>query len=206
MEYFATLPTISTNKDGSSVLSVNILTRAKIREDLSNVPELCYNYTVQEGDTPDIIASKYYDSSSRYWIFLYANNFIDPQWDYGMDDSVFLNYLQDKYGNDEIPDILKYCHDTDHSYYKIIEKYDSLSGETTTDKIRVSKDVYDKLESDLIVEKHFSNGNDVTVKYGKEKLSIYEYEYNKNLENRNVRVLRDIYATTAEKQLKEIYK
>lgn len=206
MDYFATLPKVIATKDGVSTIAVDILSRAKIREDISRAESLSYQYDMREGDTPDMIASKYYDSSSRYWIFLYGNNVIDPQWDCGMDDSVFLNYLKDKYGNDDIDDVLAYCHGTVHEYYKTIEKYDSLSEETTKERLPVNKDEYESLPAGVEVEKYFPSGNYVRVIYDKEAESIYDFEYNENLKKRRVNIIKDSYAVNLENQLKTIYK
>jgi len=62
MLYFNTLPKIFTpDQNGNYILMTNILTRAKLVEKLQNNPMLFYKYTIQDGDTPEILAEKYYE-------------------------------------------------------------------------------------------------------------------------------------------------
>jgi hypothetical protein len=63
---------------------------------------LYYTYDIQEGDTPEIIAHKYYGDSYRYWIVLFANELLDPQWDWPMTYKMFEQYLADKYPSTNI--------------------------------------------------------------------------------------------------------
>jgi hypothetical protein len=55
---------------------------------------------MQEGDTPEIIASKYYGDPERHWIVMLANDTINPFFDYSLDYPVFSKYLMDKYKNE----------------------------------------------------------------------------------------------------------
>ena len=74
MLYFDTLPKIITpDQNGQPILLTNIMVRAKLLEELENNPMLFYQYSIQDGDTPEIIADKYYNDSYRYWIILYSN-------------------------------------------------------------------------------------------------------------------------------------
>jgi hypothetical protein len=73
------------------------MTRTNIIPKLLNNSALYYQYTMQDGDLPEMIANKYYDDPYRYWIFLYGNQTIDPQWDLGLSSENFKKYLIDKY-------------------------------------------------------------------------------------------------------------
>lgn len=79
MLYFDTLPKIlMDDQNGNPILLTNLVSRAALIEDLKNNPMLFYKYTIQEGDTPEIVAEKYYGDAYRYWIVLYSNELMDP--------------------------------------------------------------------------------------------------------------------------------
>ena len=98
MKYFSTLPKIITSNynDGVIVLT-NLLARANILPEALKNPLLYYTYDIQEGDTPEIIAHKYYGDSERHWIVLMFNDIVDPQFDWPMPYSTFINYVDQKY-------------------------------------------------------------------------------------------------------------
>ena len=77
MKYFNTLPQIiTTNYNGGAIVLTNLLARANIVPENLKSPLLYYTYDIQEGDTPEIIAHKYYDNMYRYWIVLMVNQII----------------------------------------------------------------------------------------------------------------------------------
>jgi len=93
MEYFRYFPTFA--YDNSTV--TNILVRARIREKILSNELAYFNYRVSDQDKPEIIADKYYGHTRYTWIILYANNIVDPQFDWPLSYRDFLNYLYKKY-------------------------------------------------------------------------------------------------------------
>jgi hypothetical protein len=69
-----------------------------IKNVLSNISAFYY-YTVQDGETPEIVAEKFYGSAEAHWIVLYANEIYDPQYDWPLSFRSFKNYLVNKYRN-----------------------------------------------------------------------------------------------------------
>lgn len=92
-QYFFKFPKIVSNK----VLSTDITTRIKIRDKYLDNNDLYYLYEMQDGDTPEIMASKYYGSAELHWIILITNNIFDPNFDLVMPYEVFTKYINDKY-------------------------------------------------------------------------------------------------------------
>jgi len=100
MQYFDTLPKIIlTNNNGISTIMTNLMARVSILPEILKNPMVYYKYDVQDGDTPEIVAYKYYDDPYRYWIVLFANKMLDPQWDWPLNSIQFNEYVNDKYGN-----------------------------------------------------------------------------------------------------------
>jgi hypothetical protein len=94
--FFSKYPLLNIN----SKIVTDIVTRIAIRQKYSNKLSLYYPYDMQEGDTPEIIASKYYGDPERHWIVMLANDTINPFFDYALDYPVFSKYLMDKYKNE----------------------------------------------------------------------------------------------------------
>lgn len=77
----------------------NIFTKVKFVKEILNNSQLFYQYDMNEGDTPEIIAHKLYDDPNRYWMVMFANEYIDPYYDVPLKYQAFDNYLTDKYGS-----------------------------------------------------------------------------------------------------------
>lgn len=197
MKYFSNLPKIMyTNRDGSSILYTNLLARVSIKESLLNNALLYYTYDIQEEDTPEIIAHKYYGDAYRYWIILMTNQIMDPQWSWPLSGKNFEKYLSEKYGAVNPSD-------TVHHYEKIISTTDRISKTTTTNYVTIDEDTYDTLvesENGYMLP----SGEIVIVKIQKNIVSNYEYEFNLNESKRNIKILNKIYANQLEQELENL--
>ena len=86
MQYFDTLPKIIyTDSYGIKTIRTDIMTRASVIPSTFKNPILYYKYDIQDSDTPEIIAHKYYNDMYRYWIVLFANQILDPVWDWPLE-------------------------------------------------------------------------------------------------------------------------
>ena len=138
MFYFNTLPKVLTpDQNGNYILMTNILSRATIIEELQNNPMLFYKYNIQDGDTPEIIAEKYYGDPYKYWIVLYSNQIMDPIWNWPLNYEQFLDYINSKYETEaanagKTP--YEYTNSTVYAYQEVITTKDSYS-EISTEKI-----------------------------------------------------------------------
>ena len=133
MKYFSNLPKIiKTDAKGNSIIMSNLLARASVIPSLMKNPAVFYQYDIQDGDTPEIIAHKYYGDSYRYWIVLFVNQIVDPQWDWPMNSTVFNNYIQDKYKEFN-------PYSQVHHYEKLVTKYDNNTQTTTVDKFVIDE-------------------------------------------------------------------
>mgnify|MGYP006276705803 CR=1 FL=1 len=116
--YFDKFPKIQydINGDGMSYETVtNIFKRFGIlRNILSNATSYVL-YEIEENDTPEILAEKVYKDTGAGWIILYANKILDPQFDWPMSDTVFKDYIVEKYGS------IANAQTTYHHYEKIVE-------------------------------------------------------------------------------------
>ena len=101
MSYFEMFPSIyySAKGDGKYTVMKDLLSRvkliAKVRE---NILGFDY-YDVKDGETPEMIAHKYYGDVGLHWAVLVANDIIDYYEDWPMSVQRFEEFVKDKYDN-----------------------------------------------------------------------------------------------------------
>ena len=194
MQYFDTLPKlIYTDQYGTSSIRTNLLARASLLPSLFKNPLLYYKYDIQEGDTPEIIAHKYYNNSYRYWIVLFANQLLDPQWDWPLSSQQFQNYIEDKYGTEDV-------YGTVHHYEKVITE--SNFDNTTTNAVTIDQDTYNSLVSSTNTY-NLPTGS-VTVTITPKAVSIYDYELSLNESKRTIDILNSVYVTQLENEFRKL--
>ena len=193
MKYFESTPRISvTDKYGNSVIYRNIMARLSIIPAVLKNPLLYYEYDVQEGDTPEIVAYKYYGDVNRYWIVLFSNQMMDPQWDWPLDYRNLVSYIEDKYGNPE----------GIHSYQKIITLTNLLNNTTTVNTYTISQAEYN---STIEETKTFEmSSGDVIYQVEKKSLSNYQYEVELNDTKRSIKLLNRDYASQLEQEFQAL--
>ena len=99
--YFDMIPKIyyDSKADSNFTLLTNLMTRVKLRTDIKNdIFDYDY-YDVVDGETPEMIAHKYYDNPELHWTILVANDIIDYYEDWPMSVQRFEEYVKDKYAN-----------------------------------------------------------------------------------------------------------
>lgn len=93
--YFKNFPTIVY----SGSLVTNIIARAKIDSSVRDKTAVFFPYTVREGERPDTIASNYYEDPNFAWLIYYANETLDPYFEWPLSGNEFKEFIQRKYGS-----------------------------------------------------------------------------------------------------------
>lgn len=207
MKYFETLPSVVSVDNNNNLFSLkNLVTRAELVDKLKNNVNLFYEYGVQDSDTPESIAHKYYGDQNRYWIVLMANNLFDAEWDWPLTTNEFTAYLNNKYSAAAAEaglDVLSYTSSTVHHYEKLIITIDSETLFQTTKTIIVDEETYiNTIEKSEI--KTLPNGSTVTYRVSKQPIYIYDYEVELNESKRNIKLIKSQYVADMESQLKKV--
>lgn len=196
MQYFDTLPKIiQTDTVGVSRVFTNLMARASIIPDVLKNPLVYYSYDIQEGDTPEIIAYKYYGDSYRYWIILFANELLDPQWSWPMDSTVFAAYMEAKYPSGNTTT-------TVYSYEKKLTQTDNDTNTVTINTIDINQTEYNTLVPNT--QTYTIANSTVTVQTTKRIVTIYDYENELNESKRKINILNSIYVDQLESQFKSL--
>ena len=101
MSYFEMFPNIlySAKGDGKFTVMKDIMSRVKlIAKVKENILGFDY-YDVKDGETPEMIAHKYYGDVNLHWIVMVTNDIIDYYEDWPMSVQRFEQFVFDKYDN-----------------------------------------------------------------------------------------------------------
>jgi hypothetical protein len=204
MYYFDTLPKIVTpDQNGYPILMTNILARAALVQELINNPMVFYEYAIQEGDTPEIVADKYYGDPFKYWIVLFSNQILDPIWEWPMPYATFLEYIDAKYTTEaEVEDKtpFEYVNTTVYQYKKIITTTNILTDAQTIKEVSLTQDEYNAL-SESTTTYNIPGGTSCTVSITKNIVTIYDYEEERNETKRQIKLLNEFYVGEMEEHL-----
>lgn len=197
MQYFNSLPKIR-YLDNNNVVTVytNLLNRASVKPSVLNNNIVFYEYDLQDEDTPEIVAYKYYGDINRFWIVLYCNQINDPQWDWPLSSNKFEKYVTNKYGNN--------LYDR-HHYTKVVTKTNVLTKTVKVETYQISEDDY----NDLVPDETFSftvGEETTTINTRKETVSNYQYELDLNESKRKIKILNKSYVDIFETQFMELMK
>jgi hypothetical protein len=77
----------------------DITTNVRFRKQLLSQITLYDEYDIQNGETPDIIAAKYYGSSEYHWVVMLANERFNYLEDFPLDYHTFELHVKEKYGD-----------------------------------------------------------------------------------------------------------
>jgi hypothetical protein len=210
MKYFSTLPKIlTTDYNGSGLTLTNIMARAELRESLLKNPLLFYSYDIQEGDTPEIVAEKYYGDPYRYWIVLFSGQLLDPQWDWPMSSRVLNKYIVNKYSGAEYANsnvssvVLSFASGTVKEYRKTITTTDGITGTQTSKTIVIDEGTFNNTVESTTTQT-FTGNYAVTQSISLEPVSIYNYESELNESKRTINLINKIYVNQIESQFKSL--
>jgi len=101
MSYFEMFPNIyyDAKGDGKFTIQKNILARLKLVDEVKkNIIGFDY-YDVKDGETPEMIAHKYYGDSNYHWTILLVNEIVDYYEDWPMSVQRFEEFVKEKYDN-----------------------------------------------------------------------------------------------------------
>ena len=98
--YFSNFPLMAYDIKGNKgyKLVPDILRRVKLRANIRNGMFMFDNYDVKEGETPEIVAFKWFGDAEYHWVILMTNNITDRYYEWPLTQPQFQTHLEDKYG------------------------------------------------------------------------------------------------------------
>lgn len=229
-KYFRYFPKTIYNLEGSNSLDTvtNLTASFSFDETLTENSISYYNYTVPDGETPEIVANKFYGASEKHWIILKMNKIFDVKTDWPIEQRVLNEIIRSKYANnwmtetfeitDEVGNLLvtengeslifetgrerdglEWAISNNHSFYKIETRLFPVTGERTVDKIRITEEDYNNL-IEQTNSYTLSDGNVLTVSITKSRMSFYDYEVEQNDAKRIIKILKSDFVPTVDQE------
>jgi len=205
-----TIYTANTNISGLDTVT-NIIARFGFEKNLKENSAAFYKYSIQDSDTPEIIAHKFYENSERHWIVLMFNDIVDAQYEWPLRYENFIDYVDSKYtangaANTTVQTGLAWAMNVNNvqSYYKIIKRTSS-DGTVIEEKLQVDANTYANVgatTSSITLQ----SGNIITQSVSKEKKTYYEYEQEENEAKREIVLLKPEFVPQIEKEFKKVIK
>jgi hypothetical protein len=210
--YFSKFPKLyySYNDYNTADFVTNLMARFALEKNVKNFTASYYEYDVTDGETPEVIASKFYDSPERHWIILFMNEIVDPQYEWPLSTINLNNYIDKKYSTSQYANSntsgagVTYAETNVHSYYKIITT--SLSnGEKIIKRYEVDSNTYANVvvsTSNLTLQ----DNNVITISTTKTTKSYYEYENEENESKRKIKLLKPEFVESLEKEVVNLFR
>lgn len=217
-KYFNYFPkTFYSSNSSTSILDsvTNIVARFGFQESLKENSSAFYKYQIQEGDTPEIIAQKYYSNSERHWVVLMFNNLMDPQYDWPLPYKSFVDYVDEKYSTSQYADTantsvsgISWALNVSniHSYYKIITRTSTTnSKDNIIEKLEIDANTYANVAATTQTIT-LQSGKSITETVTKETKSYYTFENELNESKREIKLLKPEFVPAVEKEFRKIVK
>lgn len=203
----------SNNRTSGLDTITNITARFGFEQSLKENSSAFYKYDLQEGDTPEIVAAKFYDNPERHWIVLMFNDIYDPQYDWPLQYSTFIEYVDKKYSANNYADTantsvtgLSWAMNVNnvYAYYKVVTRtnFDNVS---ITEKLEVDANTWANV-APTTTSYTLQDGSTITQKITKEKQSYYDYENELNESKRSIKLLKPEFVSAVEKEFRKVIK
>ena len=100
MSYFEKFPLYQYDIEDNQYrrLITDITRRVNLKSNAKANTLVFDNYSVKDGEQPDIVADKYYGDSGLHWIIVTVNN-ITSRYDWPLDQVALSQFVNDKYSN-----------------------------------------------------------------------------------------------------------
>lgn len=148
-------------------LVTNITVRNIVKDAIKENYSIYDEYDIKDGETPEILADKFYNNPNYHWIILHMNDIIDPRFDWPLTQPRLIEFVIDKYGNTSA-----------------IHHYENVDGDPAVGNIFVSTST----TPTIIISQ-----NDVIVNVTDDGVGVVEYAVSQN--NYNVKVGRGGFRT-----------
>jgi hypothetical protein len=229
-KYFRYFPKTIYSLNGSNSLDTvtNLTASFSFDESLTENSISYYQYTVPDGETPEIVANKFYGGPEKHWIILKMNNIFDVKTDWPIEQRILNEVIRSKYANNWITETIEMTDEegnlfvaengesliyetgkdrdglewailNNHSFYKIETRLFPVTGEKTVDKIQITEDDYNNLVEES-ANYTLSDGNTLTVSITKTRMSFYDYEVEQNDAKRDIKILKSDFVPTVDQE------
>ena len=161
--YFKALPKMYYPYSGKQTIVPDIFRRIHLDKYFQNRLNLL-QYYIGDGETPEIVADKFYGSSKYHWLVIICNNIVDVKREWPLTQRTLSAYVKDKYGEDNSTDVHHYVMSEDKEV--IVDWYATLVANGSylaVTNLDYEADLNDKKRQIFLLNKSFLR--DITQQY-----------------------------------------
>jgi len=205
----------------SPKIITNLLARVRMKMNIVDNAVVFYKYQLEDGDTPEIVASKVYGDPEYHWVIILVNNLSDPIFDFPLDTNSLENMIIKKYEYSSIANAYSEIH---HWLKQTQKTLVEVNGPTTvnTENNIISLQQYSYLSNSLttvntsstitlpVIDGAFNASNTIyfrannsdntstvvatlQVKDSFKPVYVYDYEFIENEKKREIKILKREY-------------
>jgi hypothetical protein len=208
-KYFNYFPKTVYSLDDTNDVDVvtSIVSRFSFESSFRDNTAVYYEYNIQDSDTPEIIANKFYGDSEKHWVVLMLNSIMDPQFDWPLDQRTIISYMNEKYSaNASVGQSgVSWAQSNIHSYYKVETRTTNSTNTELQTKIQVDANTYANVAA-TTTSLTLEDGNSITITVSKETKSYYDYEIEQNETKRTIKLLKPEFISPIEDELRAVFR
>ena len=111
--YFKAFPEVNYSLDGGkTTFSIaDIFRRVRVFDENLLTSTFYDDYDILDGETPEIVADKFYNESYYHWVILLTNEIIDPRYDWPLSNADLRTFIRRKYNIENVDEVKHYVND-----------------------------------------------------------------------------------------------
>lgn len=200
--YFNRFPLLNFDLTGlpnsNTIQVVNIFFRFHILNSVLNNSLVYYPYYVNEGETPETIAARYYSDVTKHWVVMMANKIVNPLYDWPLSYETWIAYMNNKYGG--IPQAQEQVYE----YRKTVTKQDSVTGDITSTTFAIDPENYNLTPGFAFQELNLVDGSTVAITTTTSIYMAYDYEQDLNETKKNIILIDQNYISQIDQEFTNI--
>jgi hypothetical protein len=100
MSYFNRFPLLAYAANNNAVVNIvsDVLRRVTVDKKTKENLVIFDEYDIQDGETPELVSYKFYDTTDYHWVILIVNDILDPRFAWPLTDEQLYTYTANKYG------------------------------------------------------------------------------------------------------------
>lgn len=209
-KYFKYFPqTIYSLQDNVTSLDTitNLTSKFSFAEDFKNNTSLYYQYSVTDGETPEMLAHKIYGDSEKHWVILAMNDMFNPLLDWPIEQRSLVDIIEKKYRDMAEPEQtgVEWAQQNYYAYYKIETQKNPLTDDVFTTTTQIDANTY----ADLITtstQYTLDDGNVITVTVDGNAKTYYDYEIDTNEKKRIIKILNPQFLPIVDEEFRNVFK
>lgn len=166
MSYFSYFPNFIYEAGQRNFIVKDILRRSTFCSEYKPYSDLYYDYVINDSESLQSIAEKYYGSAKYYWVITLFNEIHDVNFEFPLHINLLETYIEDKYGADK---------------YKIAYYLD-------TETSMIAGQISEYIDQNTPYIEPENPGIPENIRYI--PITFYDYETSLNEEKRNIKLLR----------------